>query len=465
MKNHTLSRREFMRSSAGAGMAMAVPPYLLDSESSSESPQPVPPSDRIRFGMIGIGMEGSGVLATSISLRGVECVAACDLYDGRHTLANQIISGETGKTVPATRRYQDLLDNKDIDCVVVAVPDHWHKQIIVDACNAGKDVYCEKPMTHKVEEGFEIIDAAKKNNRIVQIGSQRRSSINFERAKQLIDQGAIGDVWYVEAILGRNSPCGAWVYPPPPDLSPQNLDWKTWLGDAPYHSFDPIRFARWRSYKDYGEGLPGDLFVHTLTGVYFVMGLDSAPQRALTHGGLYYWKGARILPETERDFPDLMLTLYEYPNLQVAVLMTQMTHQREVTRFLGTRGIIEVYGDGDQLTIMPQDGNDHDPCYYTSSYPAKMRAAYDKEWHEKHDPRLGTEIKPVEGQQTFYYPANYTEFENHLWNFFESVRTRRPSVEDAVVGNNTSIGCHMANYSYFHKTAAVWDAASRRIVA
>lgn len=465
MKNHTISRREFMRSSTGAGIAMAVPAYLVDSEPAEASPRPVPPSDRVRFGMIGIGMEGSGVLETSISLRGVECVAACDLYDGRHTLANQIISGGTGKTVPTTRRYQELLDNKDIDCVVVAIPDHWHKQIIVDACNAGKDVYCEKPMTHKVEEGFEIIDAAQKNNRIVQIGSQRRSSINFERAKQLIDQGAIGDVWFVEAILGRNSPCGAWVYPPPPDLSPENLDWKTWLGNAPYHPFDPMRFARWRSYKDYGEGLPGDLFVHTLTGIYYVMGLDSAPQRALTHGGLYYWKGARILPETERDFPDLMLTLYEYPKLQVAVLMTQMTHQREVTRFLGTRGIIEVYEDGDQLTILPQDGKDQEPCYYTASYPAKMRAAYEEQWHGQHDPKLGTDIKPVETHQTFHYPANYSEFKNHLWNFFESVRTRRPSVEDAVFGNHTAIGCHMANYSYFHKTPAVWDEAGRRIVS
>ncbi len=463
MEKQPISRREFLRSSTGAGLALAAPPYLMESEAAAAR-RPVSAGERIRFGMIGIGMEGSGVLDTSIRLPEVECVAACDLYDGRHTLANEIISGVTGKTVPTTRRYQDLLDNQAIDCVVVAVPDHWHKQIIVDACNAGKDVYCEKPMTHKVEEGFEIIAAAQKHNRIVQIGSQRRSSINFERAKQLIDQGAIGEVWLVEAILGRNSPCGAWVYPPPPDLSPENLDWKTWLGDAPDHPFDAMRFARWRSYKDYGEGLPGDLFVHTLTGIHYVMSVDAPPLRAQSHGGLYYWKGARIFPQTERDFPDLMTTIYEYPQLQVAVLMTQMTHQREVTRFLGTRGIVEVYEDGDQLTIKPQDGQDHGPCYYVSSYPGKLRSAYEKQWHEQHDPKMGAEIQPVEGEQTFYYPPNYSEFENHLWNFFESVRTRRPSVEDAVFGNHTAIGCHMANYSYFHKTAAVWNAASRRIV-
>ncbi len=277
-------------------------------------------------------------------------MVACDLYDGRQALANEIISGATGKTVPATRRYQDLLDNKDI----------------VDACSAGKDIYCEKPMTHKVEEGFEIIETAQKNNRIVQIGSQRRSSIHFAKAKELIERGDIGDVWSVEAVLGSNSPCGAWVYPPPPDLSPQNLDWETWIGDAAKRPFDPVRFARWRAYEDYGEGLPGDIYVHSLTGIHYVMGLDAPPQRAPTYGGLYYWKDGR-------DFPDLMTTLYEYPSLQVAVLMTQMTHEPEVTRFLGTRGTIEVYGDGNRLTVAHQDGKDHDPCYYIYSYPGKRR--------------------------------------------------------------------------------------------
>lgn len=455
MEKDEISRREFMRRSTGAGLALAAPPYFLNSARAGAPPQSVPASERVRFGMIGIGMEGSGVLDTSIRLPGVECVAACDVYDERHTLANEIISGVTGKTVPTTRRYQELLDNKEIDCVVAAVPDHWHKQIIVDACNAGKDVYCEKPMTHKLEEGFEIIAAAEKNNRIVQIGSQRRSSINFAKAKEMIEQGAIGEVHFVEAILGRNDPCGAWVYPPPPGLSLKNLDWETWLGDAPKRPLDPIRFARWRAYKDYGEGLPGDLFVHTLTGIHYVLGLDAPPERAQTAGGLFYWKDGR-------DFPDVMATLYDYPNLRVAVLMTQRTNQEEVTRFLGSGGIIEVYNDGDHMMIVPQDGKDHGPCYYDSSFPAKMRAAYEKEWHEKNDPKLGA-AQPVTTTDVYYYPPNYSELREHLWRFFQSVKTRQASVEDAVFGNNTSIGCHMANYSYFHKSAAVWDASNKRI--
>ncbi|MGH9397221.1 MAG: Gfo/Idh/MocA family protein [Terriglobia bacterium] len=456
MNRNSISRRDFIRASAGAGMTLAAPPFLLEPGELRASPGPVPPSDTIRFGMIGIGMEGSGVLSTSIGIPGVECVAACDLYDGRHTLANEIISGATGKTAPTTRRYHELLDNKEIDCVVVAVPDHWHKQIIVDGCNAGKDVYCEKPMTHKVDEGFEIIDAAQKNNRIVQIGSQRRSSIGFAKAKELASQGAIGDIYYVEGILGRNSPCGAWVYPPPPGLSPENLDWNTWLGDAPKRPFDPIRFARWRAYKDYGEGVPGDLYVHSLTGIHTVMGVEAPPERAQSTGGLFQWKDGR-------DYPDLLVTFYDYPDFRVAILMTLNTDEPEVTRFLGTRGIIEVSGGGDYLRVAPQDGKDHGPCYYDSSFPEKMRDAYEKEWHEKNDPKLGTSVM-VQGE-TYQYPPGYSEFREHLWHFFQSVRTRQPSVEDAVFGNGTAIGCHMANYSYFHKTTAVWDKSGRKITS
>ena len=457
MDKPEMSRREFVRRSTQAGIVLAASPYFLHSRSAGAAMQSVAASDRIRFGMVGIGMRGSGVLDACVRVPGVECAAACDLYDVRHTLANEILGTAAGKSVPTTRRYQDLLDNKDIDCLVVAVPDHWHQKIVVDACNAGKDVYCEKPMTHEVEEGFRMVEAARKHGRIVQIGSQRRSSITFAKAKELIRQGAIGDVHSVEAILGRNSPCGAWVYAPPSNLSAQNLDWETWLGDAPKRPFDPIRFARWRAFKDYGEGLPGDLFVHSLTGIHYVMGLEAPPERALSTGGLFHWKDGR-------EYPDVMATLYEYPNLRVAVLMTQCTDQDEITRFLGTRGIIEIHDEGEQMTVTRQDGKDDAPCYYDSSYPQKMRDAYEKAWHETNDSKPGA-ARPIEGNETYVFPPDYDPLSDHLWNFFQSVKTRQPSVEDAVFGNDTSIACHMANHSYFHRGAAVWDASSRRITA
>ena len=189
------------------------------------SPKPVPPSDRVRFGIIGIGMQGSGLLATSITLPGVECVAACDLYDGRQTLAKEIVK----TSLPTTRRYQELLDAKDIDAIIVAVPDHWHKQVVVDALAAGKDVYCEKPMSHNPADGLAMVAAAKKTDRIVQIGAQRTSSVLCAKAKELLAQGVIGDMNLIEATYGRNDPNGAWEYPIPPGISPENLDWETWF--------------------------------------------------------------------------------------------------------------------------------------------------------------------------------------------------------------------------------------------
>ena len=131
--------------------------------------------------MIGIGMQGTGLLTKSIELPGIECAAACDLYDGRHLHAQEIVKSTS---LPVTRRYQELLDNKEIDCIVAAVPDHWHKQIVVDAVNAGKDIYCEKPMSHSPADGVEMVAAAKKTGRIVQIGSQRVSSVICAKANQ-----------------------------------------------------------------------------------------------------------------------------------------------------------------------------------------------------------------------------------------------------------------------------------------
>ncbi len=444
MPRQRISRREFIRTTAGA--TFAARSVLLEPRTLVGSPAPAAPSDTLRFGIIGVGMQGSGLLETAIKLAGVECAAACDLYDGRQELAKEIVE----KPIPTTRRYHELLDNKEIDCIIAAVPDHWHKQIVVDCCNAGKDVYCEKPMTHAVSEGFEMIAAEQKNNRVVQIGSQRRSSVVYAKAKELYEQGAIGDVCLVESVMGRNEPCGAWQYAVPTNLSPETVDWETWLGTAPKRPFDPLRWTRWRCFQDYGEGIPGDLFVHLLTGIHYIAGITAPPQRALSTGGLFRWKDGR-------DVPDVLTTLYDYPNFRATLRVTLNTDTPEVTRFMGTRGDIEIHDD--TLTLSPQDGLDHGPC--DPGWPKKISTDYAEQWREEHELKPGT-ATTLESTN-FYAPPRYDEDREHLWNFFESVRTRRPSVEDATFGNNTAIACHMANYSYFRKTVAVWDAAGKKI--
>ena len=202
MDRKQLSRRDFMRgTAAAAGAIYGTRTVVLEPGPLEASPCPVPPSDRVRFGLVGVGIEGSGLLRTTLQIPGVECAAAADLYDGHLGLAKEIM-GE--QPVTTTRRYQELLENKDIDCIICATPDHWHKQVLIDCCNAGKDIYCEKPMSHGVSEGYEMVAAEQKTGRIVQVGSQRVSSTIFAKAKELISGGAIGDIYLVEASMGRN---------------------------------------------------------------------------------------------------------------------------------------------------------------------------------------------------------------------------------------------------------------------
>jgi predicted dehydrogenase len=448
MNKSKISRRDFMWRSAGvAGATLAARTVILEPLSLAASARAVPPSDRVRFGIIGVGMQGTGLLRNAISLPGVECVAACDLYDGRHEVARDIV----GKPVHTTRRYQELLDNKEIDAIINATPDHWHRQIVIDCCNAGKDVYCEKPMTHTVAEGFEMIAAAEKNKRIVQVGSQRPSSVVYAKAKEIFDKGLLGDVCLVEAWMGRNEPSGAWQYPIPPDLSPQTLDWDTWLGTAPKVPFNPMHYQRWRCWQAYGSGVAGDLFVHLLTGIHFIAGLTAPPVRALASGGLYRWKDGR-------DVPDVHATVFDYPKFQVFMRVTLNTETSDLTRFMGTRGLLEIANN--ELSFTPQDGLDHGPSFMSGTWPKKLREEYIAKWREENP--YQHDAQTVQGTR-YTVPPGYNETREHLWSFFDAVRTRRPVVEDATFGNNTAIACHMANASYFRSSMAVWDAAGKTL--
>lgn len=448
MNKHLVSRRAFLQTTAGAaGASLLSGSNLLDAEPVPSAFQAAPASDRVRFGIVGVGMEGSGLLSTAIQLRGVECVAAADLYDGRHELAKEIV----GKPIRTTRHYKELLDAKDIDAIVVAVPDHWHKQVVVDAVTAGKDVYCEKPMSHNPADGLDMVAAAKKTDRIVQIGAQRTSSVLCAKAKELIEKGAIGELNLIEATFGRNDPNGAWEYPPPPDLSPENLDWDTWLGTAPKKAFDPLTFARWRCWKEYGTGVAGDLLVHLISGMQFVLGINQAPSRVSAFGGIYRWKDGR-------NMPDVHPVLFEYENIPVYMRLSLACESPEVTRFQGSKGAIELREFS--VTYTPQAGVDQSPSYYTASFPARLRNAYLKQWHDEHDPEPGKEPAP----ESFTVNGNdYDDLKPHLWKFFQAVRSRHPVVQDVVFGHNAALACHLANESYFRKCPVRWDEASHSI--
>ena len=442
------TRRNFLQTAAGAaGLMLASKAIALPETAYAQEWAAGPNGEIVQFGIIGIGMQGSGLLKNAVELPGLKCVAACDLWDGRHTLAREI----AGPEIATTRRYQDLLDNKDIQALIVAVPDHWHKQIVVDAVSAGKHVYCEKPMSHNVADGAAMVAAAKKSGRIVQIGSQRTSSALLAKAKQLYDQGAIGELLSVELSLGRNDPTGAWEYPPPPGLSPDNLDWDTWLGTAPKKAFDPITFARWRCWKEYGTGVAGDLMVHLISGMMFVTGMNYAPTRAYAAGGIVRWKDGR-------NMPDLQAAIFEYGGVPVYVRLTLGTETAEMTRLMGPKGLLEIREY--DFTYTPQRGIDASPSYYAQGFPKAMRKAYDDGWHKDHDPEPGHEFV---AEAVTYRGPSYDDLQPHLWNFFEAVRTRKPVVEDAVFGHHAAAACHMANQAYFRKSAVTWDEATSTI--
>ena len=393
-------------------------------------------------------MEGSGLLAAALTLPGVECVGAADLYDGRHTVARELTRNPNLFT---TRNYHELLDRTDVDCIVCATPDFWHRQVVVDSCKAGKDVYCEKPMSHTVADGFDMVEAAQNYRRIVQVGSQRVSSALCRKAHELYSSGAIGGVSMVELSLGRNSPNGAWEYPPPFDLALSNLDWDTWLKDTPKIPLSPDRFARWRCWRDYGTGVAGDLMVHLLSGMQVTLGWNEPPRSAVALGGIFRWKDGR-------DMPDLHTVLFDYHGIPVYVRLGLSTRTPEEARFMGPHGIIDATPMGISYTY--QTGKDNAPSYYDAGFPQSMREKYEREWHQKNDPPIGDE--PI-SQQVDYSGDNWDDLRPHLWTFFQAVKTRQPVVEDAVFGNHTAIACHMANESYFRKRQVFWDAAAKTV--
>jgi predicted dehydrogenase len=442
-----MTRRDFVRLGAGAAVAgVAMKTTLLDPTMlAAQAPGGNATGRKIRFVSIGTGIRGCDILRAAREVPTGVCVGTADLCDMHRKAGLEA----WGADVPTTGDYRTLLDRKDVDAVIVATSDHLHKHIVLDAIAAGKDVYCEKPMSHTVADGLTMLEAIQSNKRIFECGSTRVSSILHRKAAEIYASGRLGDVHYVEAYTDRNSPSGAWVYPVPPDASPANINWKEFLRDAPDRPFDATRFFRWRCFADYGEGLAGDLFVHLLSGMQVVTGINAIPSRAISTGGLFHFKDGR-------DFPDLMATLYDYPGMTVNIHCNQNAENGERTIFYGHEATMELHNGS--LTVTPQDTRPEPEGYGLNGWTEAAKKQYMDEWYAAHPATRA----PMEEVQVFTEPR-YDDTTDHLANFYRAVETREHVVEDEVFGNNTAIACHMANHSYLHKGAATWDAASKTI--
>jgi predicted dehydrogenase len=445
----SITRRDFVRLGAGAVAAGAATKATLL--------QPTPLSAqtstgrRIRFAIVGTGIRGCDLLRAAAQVPTGICVGAADLYETRHQAAKEA----WGADVPTSRDYRVFLDNKDVDTILIATSDHLHRRVTLDAVAAGKDVYCEKPMSHSVADGLAMVEAVQANNRIFQAGSQRVSSILYAKAREIYASGRLGEVHSIDAQWNRNSPGGAWVYPIPPDASPKTVDWDRFIQDAPARPFDPVRFFRWRLFADYSSGLGGDLFVHMLSGVQVITGLNTAPTRAYSSGGLYHYKDGR-------EFPDFLETIYDYPsangNIQVHVHCNQNNNDAdERISFFGSTGTLVVTGNS--VTFTPQNVAPRFEAYGWNGMTEAQRKQGMEDWHAAHpaQPAAPAEV------ETYTLPKGYNDTAEHIANFYRAIGTRQHVVEDEVFGNNAAIGCHMANHSFFHRTIATWDAATKTI--
>ena len=437
------SRREFLQVVAGAATAT---PTVLRAQRAGSS-RTVAPNDRIRVGIVGVGIRGQQDLRSALRAPGVELTAAADVYAGRLTLAKEL----WGSQVFTTRDYREMLARQDVDAVIIAAPDHWHMQMAVDAMQAGKDVYVEKPMVQALEDGPRIIDAAGKTGRILQVGSQHVSSIVYAKARELFRAGAIGELNLVEAWINRNSSIGAWQYSIPPDASPETIEWDRFLGRAPKRPFDPVRLFRWRNYRDYGTGIPGDLFVHLFTGIHFVLDA-TGPTRAIASGGLRHWNDGR-------DVPDVMLALYDYPKtpthpaftLSLKVNFAEGAGDAYVFRFVGPEGVLTI---GDNTVTLSRRPPAKEPGQTSDTFSKATQEAFMREYRAKYSDR--PELQP-RNDETFAAPPRYTSVDDHFANFFDAMRTRRPVVEDAVFGLRAAGPALLANHSYFENRAIGWD--------
>ena len=408
-----------------AGLAASA----LSAQDEHEKEKKISANDRIRVALIGAGGMGSGDAESSQKVPGVELVAVSDVYQGRLIRAKE----RWGNQLFTTRDYREVLARPDIDAVIIATPDHWHSKISIDAMNAGKDVYCEKPMVQRVEDGMGVVEAQKKTGRIMQVGSQRVSSIIYQKAQELVRAGQ---------------------YSIPPDATPANIDWDTFLGRAPKVPFEPVRLFRWRNYRDYGTGVAGDLFVHLFSGMHFVTGAIG-PTRVFATGGLRYWKDGR-------DVPDVFLGLYDYPatdrhaafNLALRVNFVSGAGDNSGFRFVGSEGIMTISG-GVTVTKTPRDA---EPGYTIDTFPKAVQEAFLKEYHKKYPPQTpnADSMRP-NVEDKYSAPRGYSDHLDHHRNFIASVRSRKPVVEDPVFGFRAAGPALLSNLSYFEQRVCIWN--------
>ena len=376
-------------------------------------------NERLLVGVIGCGGMAMGHMRALNRMKdsdNVQITAVCDLYQKRLDQASELTGGKQ------YTKYHELLASRDVDYILNATPEHWHAQITLDAADADKHIYCEKPMTRTVEQAKKVVAKIKSKPDIkMQIGVQGTSDDSYIVAHKYVQQGVLGNVVLAQIDYSRNHKGDFWAYPIDDDAKPGvNLDWKTWLGDTPKRPYDPDRFFRWRRYWDYSGGIAGDLFVHRVTRFIKALGL-TFPDRGVGAGGKWQFR------DSKAEIPDTFNILLDYPQGLTVQLVSSMANETPIDHLLrGHKATLEFTRTG--FTITPQ-----------SLYKTEMKEIVHK--------KTGAE-----------------DIGLHHRNLMNAIRKGEALNCDVNIGYYGVVASEMGVQSFRQQKYMKWDAAKQRIV-
>jgi len=443
-----VNRRDFVRTAVGAGVAASVLNVVRPAGA-----RVIGANDRINLGIIGMGGRGNFLLDTYMAIKKatskVEIVAVCDVYEKRKRLAAEK-SGAKG-----TLDWREIINNKDIDGVVIATPDHWHAPMAIAAMNAGKDVFLEKPMTRTVEEAKQVYETSVKTKRILEIGSQTTSSDQWWKAQKVLADGMIGKMIMSQGSYHRNwngkqQPPGEWNWTIETEAGPDSkgdnyIDWKGWLGDAPQRSWSdggPDRFFRFRKYWDYSGGIATDLFYHVMAPLNLCWGKGEFPYRVAGTGGIYVFKD-------EREVPDTFMLVADYPSGHSVVLSSSMANSRHIPGTIrGHEGTIVMVEHGqfegrtDFITVTPEN-------FKAAEFEQKWVASKPEGWTwdaAKRELRIPVVPNRRPGQASL--PDGRESRASHWDNFLDCMRSRETPVLHGELAFRAMVPIAMSVESY-----------------
>ena len=424
-----LDRREFMKKAALGTAAAGIGFPALGKAAQTAA------SDRVRVGVIGTGQQGRGDLREFARQPDAEIVAVCDVYKPNLELGLK----DSGGKAQTYSDFRQVLDRKDIDAVIVGTPDHWHPLVMVEACKAGKDVYVEKPICHTVDEGILMVEAARKYNRVVQVGTQQRSGIHFQKAVKLVQDGFIGKVSFVRTWNYANEyPRG--IGNPPDSNPPADLDWNAWLGPAPKVPFNWNRFGpdpniapRWSTFRyfwDYAGGYMTDWGVHLIDIVQWAMQVE-APSVIAGMGGKYYI-------QDNAETPDTLQVTYEYRNPDFVCVYenrwdnaNSMYDKSYGIEFHGADGTLFVDRSG--FEVFPE-----------TRRRGKEEAARTASMQMK--------------------SANNSHLD-HVRNFLDCMKSRQRPISDIEIGYRSTSACLLGNVAFRSRERIEWDVKDQKLVS